>query len=89
MRHNGRTLVGYVGSRELSDGRLFEVKWTSAVLEGCFDHEEESDDDDECYYLDGKLVDWEELPPEVTVALIDELITSAEEDPTADFGFPD
>lgn len=86
MRHNGYELTPYVATRELENGDTFELKWVDATSEGTHDDPPESLDDDYHFYINGKEVDEDDLPEEITNDVLDELKESAEYDPSWTFG---
>lgn len=89
LKSRGYVYEAWKASRELSDGRELEIKWVTKTLPSTFDHEEESEEDEPAYFIDGVPVIWEELPEEVTSAFIDGLKSDGEYDPDASLGSPD
>ena len=74
----------YKAWHELSDGRVLRVEYDSAYTPATFYDPAESDDGEPRYYIDGGEVDRDDLPEEVTEALIDHMLENAEEFPQED-----
>lgn len=87
-RHGNR-VAAYTNTMELSDGRTLKIQYITEHIPANWHHADESESSETEYFIDGVSCGWEDLPPEVTVAILEELELNADEDRSYDFGGPE
>jgi hypothetical protein len=89
QRKDGYEYQAWKNTLELEDGRELTIRFYSETLPQSFDNPEEREDSETDYFIDGKPVDREDLPGEVTDEVLAELEADAIEDSNYDFSGSD
>ncbi len=78
-RINGYYISRYEARRELEDGRLLRMEYSTSELPGTWNDPPESDMGEPEYWIDNVKVHEEDLPKEITQVVIDEMIENAKD----------
>jgi hypothetical protein len=79
----------YTNSMQLSDGRTFTVEFQVTRYPATYHTPPEEDESGFFYFIEREPCEWDNLPSEVTPAILEELINNASESGSDDIGSPD